>query len=107
MTIQKPDWPELEPFGMHETPLAVDFSEIQAASEMMRCIDAVVDAVAALCRSLERASSLHDTPEPYYITEFRQIASAKSTLPHVREAITSALAAYDARTLASRAGGKA
>lgn len=36
-------------------------------------------------------------PEPAFIADFRRIANDESTLPHVRDALTAALAAYDAR----------
>ena len=47
--------------------------------------------------SLAAVAEYPEESEPSYITGFREIAAAESTLPHVREAITAALAAYDAR----------
>lgn len=77
--------------------------ERHAASRLLTAIDRVLASTGELCRARDlladrtAAEPSGSTSEPYYITEFRRIAAAESTLPHVREAITSALASYDAR----------
>ncbi len=78
--------------------------ERHAASRLLTAIDRVLTSTGELRRArdllAEPAIPDHaaDEPaDPYYIARFREIAAAESTLPHVREAITSALAAYDAR----------
>ena len=77
--------------------------ERHAASRLLTAIDRVLASTGELRRARDLLADRSatepsaDTSEPYYITRFREIAAADSTLPHVREAITSALAAYDAR----------
>lgn len=78
--------------------------ERHAASRLLTALDRVITAAeeARRARDLLAGPATHDhaadePADPYYIARFREIAASETTLPHVREAITSALAAYDAR----------